>query len=151
MEALNELITFEEWMHTLRQLSLALWPFTFKLGDAISPKIFCSRTHISVRWPHDVTDKTTWESFSEFVPMLAYMNDTCFIDSSKERIQNNIDLANEFYKLHDIHINGSKSELIVLNPSNITEEQYVEMGREKIKSKPQTPRSDIWDMDIAQT
>lgn len=79
------------------------------------------------------------------------MDDTCFIDSSKERIQNNIDLANEFYKLHDIHINGSKSELVVLNPNNITEEQYVEMGREKIKSKPQTPRSDIWDMDIAQT
>ncbi|GBC16517.1 hypothetical protein RIR_jg32383.t1 [Rhizophagus irregularis DAOM 181602=DAOM 197198] len=34
MEALNELITFEEWMHTLRQLSLALWPFTFKLWNS---------------------------------------------------------------------------------------------------------------------
>jgi hypothetical protein len=40
-----------------------------------------------------------------------------------------IDIANEFYDLHDIDINGKKSELIVINATESIEEQTIRIGR----------------------
>jgi hypothetical protein len=63
------------------------------------------------------------------------MDDTCFIDSSQQRIQDTINLANEFYELHDIHINGRKSELIAINTSLAPHELYVTIRQENVVVK----------------
>src|SRR3954470_5870485 len=88
--------------------------------------------HISVQWPSDVSKPQTWLNHSESVSVLVYMDDTCFIDSSQQRIQDTINLANEFYELHDIYINGRKSELIAINPSLAPHEVYVTFGQENV-------------------
>src|SRR5438034_10287017 len=95
-------------------------------GDAISPllwRIFydpllsaiqsnqSKRGYLmNLSWPSNVTDVNTWTSHSAQIPIMAYMDDTIFIDSSKKRIQSSIDLATEFYDINDIFINGNKCD-----------------------------------------
>jgi hypothetical protein len=67
------------------------------------------------------------------VAIVAYMDDMAFTGTFREQTQHIIDIANTFYELHDIDINGSKSELIVINPSDPPEQRFVHMGRERTK------------------
>jgi hypothetical protein len=85
--------------------------------------------HMTQQWPCDINNKTSWQHYHINIPILAYMDDTTYIDSSRTRIQMSIDIANEFYDLHDIDINGKKSELIVFNSKEPLEEQNVCIGR----------------------
>ena len=47
--------------------------------------------------------------------VLAYADDTTWIAKSKDKLQKIVNIANEFYEINDIKINGKKSELVVLN------------------------------------
>src|SRR5256885_956878 len=47
---------------------------------------------------------------------------------NKEDIQQTIDISNEFFTINDIKINGDKSELIVLNSSQTTNNNCITMG-----------------------
>src|SRR5256886_1601128 len=58
----------------------------------------------------------------------AFADDTLFLGSNKEDIQRTIDTSNEFFAINDIKINGDKSELIVLNSSQLPEDEHVTMG-----------------------
>lgn len=68
-------------------------------------------------WPTDTTDLTTWTDYHINVSTSVYMDDTAWLDSSKDRLQSTLDIAARFYDLLDIKINHKKCELIVINPS----------------------------------
>ncbi|GET50235.1 hypothetical protein GLOIN_2v1790829 [Rhizophagus irregularis DAOM 181602=DAOM 197198] len=59
------------------------------------------------------------------------MDDTIFLESSRFRMQNIVDIANEFYIINDIDINAKKSELIIINPTVERHEQNIELGRDR--------------------
>ena len=120
-------------------------------GDALSPLlwwIFYDPLLVAIQstpglgytsnltWPHNVYNQDTWESFSTNVAVLAYMDDTIFAGASQSQTQRTIDLANSFYEMHDIDINGTKSELLVFNPSLPIEHQLIKMGREQTVIRP---------------
>ncbi|GES86307.1 reverse transcriptase family protein [Rhizophagus clarus] len=68
-------------------------------------------------WPHNPRDPNTWETFSHRIAASAYIDDTAWIDCTRNRIQHTLDMARSFYELVDININHKKCELIVINPS----------------------------------
>src|SRR6266542_3281350 len=57
------------------------------------------------------------------------MDDTCFLDSSRQRLQNSVDLANQFYHIHDIFINGDKCDLLAINPSTPKPQRNICIGQ----------------------
>src|SRR5437867_2730230 len=79
---------------------------------------------------NSVTNQNPTSTLSASIPVLAYMDDTSFISPAKTLIQAAIDTANEFYSIHDIHINGSKLELIVLNSDISEDEKWILVGQQ---------------------
>jgi hypothetical protein len=61
------------------------------------------------------------------------MDDTLFVDKCKADFQKSIDIAAEFYNIHDIDINTKKSEAIALNSSENAEDAFVVMGKDRSK------------------
>ena len=64
---------------------------------------------------------------------LAYIDDTVFLERSKIHLQLSINLANEFYDLNDIYINGPKCELLVINPSLPPDQRFILIGQDNVK------------------
>src|SRR3954468_4682513 len=58
--------------------------------------------HMTQQWPCDINNKASWQHYHINIPLLAYMDNTTYIDSSRSRIQVFIDIANKFYNIHDI-------------------------------------------------
>src|SRR5215207_852381 len=58
----------------------------------------------------------------------AYMNDTIWINKDFSTARKTIAMSNEFFQMNDVKINGSKSELLVINSKKEKEEQGVYMG-----------------------
>src|SRR6266536_4219338 len=88
---------------------------------------------MDIIWPSDVTDTNTWVSHSVHIPVMAYMDDTIFIDSSKKRIQASIDLATEFYNINDIFINSNKCDLVVINSHIPIADRFIHIGQQRSK------------------
>ncbi|CAB4429027.1 unnamed protein product [Rhizophagus irregularis] len=84
-------------------------------------------------WPTDIRDRSTWQQFRLRVPVIAYMDDTSYLDNSGDKIQASINIATQFYHFHDVDINGKKSELIVINPKLPRDDLYIIIGRDKSK------------------
>src|SRR6266498_3984248 len=117
-------------------------------GDAISPllwRIFYDPMLIAIQrkntaytmevpcW-NSVNDLHPTFTLSASIPVLAYMDDTSFISPAKTLLQAAIDTANEFYSIHDIHINGSKSDLIILNSDIPEDEKWILVGQQLDKA-----------------
>ncbi|GBB97962.1 hypothetical protein RclHR1_31030003 [Rhizophagus clarus] len=62
---------------------------------------------------------------------MAFMDDTIFIDHNLYDLQDSIDLADKFYRINDILINGKKSEFLAINPDVPKEELYISIGSER--------------------
>ncbi|CAB4416101.1 unnamed protein product [Rhizophagus irregularis] len=119
-------------------------------GDTISPllwRIFYDPLLVAIQqacnqqqgyemvntWPSDIQDRSTWQQYRLRVPVIAYMDDTSYLDSSGDKIQASINIATQFYHFHDVDINGKKSELIVINPKLPRDELYITIGRDNSK------------------
>ncbi|POG79223.1 hypothetical protein GLOIN_2v1765740, partial [Rhizophagus irregularis DAOM 181602=DAOM 197198] len=63
-----------------------------------------------------------------------YADDTQWIAKSKVEATKISLIANEFFDINDIKINGGKSEIIVVNPEDSNEnERFIEIGKNKDK------------------
>jgi len=72
---------------------------------------------MNVTWPTNVQSRIDWRTYDLTIPAQAYMDDTSFMGRSREDIQASVNIANQFYSIYDIFINGKKCDLIVINPS----------------------------------
>src|SRR6266498_1004136 len=70
---------------------------------------------MNITWPTNVQSRAEWRSYNLTIPAQAYMDDTSFMGRNREDIQASINIANQFYSIHDIFINGKKCDLIVIN------------------------------------
>ena len=87
--------------------------------------------HMSVEWPLDIQQPSGWKTLEVTIPVLAFMDDTCLMDRSRTRLQDSVDLANQFYHIHDIFINGDKCELVVINPTTPKAQRNVCIGQSR--------------------
>src|SRR6266496_5368050 len=90
---------------------------------------------MNITWPTNVQSRAEWRSYNLTIPAQAYMDDTSFMGRSREDIQASIKIANQFYSIHDIFINGKKCDLIVINPSIPKSIQSVIIGQDEILVK----------------
>jgi hypothetical protein len=58
---------------------------------------------ISCNWPTNPSDPNSWVKYRKKVEVTAYMDDTAFIESSKEGMQKFLNIANSFYNMMDIN------------------------------------------------
>src|SRR5437762_6234639 len=58
------------------------------------------------------------------------MDDTVWIDKSRCRLQDTVNLAQEFFTMWDIKININKCELLVINPSVHRDYRFITMGED---------------------
>ncbi|CAB5373723.1 unnamed protein product [Rhizophagus irregularis] len=64
----------------------------------------------------------------------AYADDTQWIAKSKNEARKITLIADEFFDINDIKINGEKSEIIVVNSEdNNEEERFIEIGKNRDK------------------
>jgi hypothetical protein len=67
---------------------------------------------------------------------IAYMDDTTWIASSKQNLQEILDEAKEFYQANDSQINSMKSVLLNINSTEEREQEnfvYAGTNREKVQ------------------
>ncbi|PKY36929.1 hypothetical protein RhiirB3_460749 [Rhizophagus irregularis] len=107
---------------------------TFIGGDAIQQACNYQQGYEMVNtWSTDIRDRSTWQQFRLRVPVIAYIDDMSYLDSSGDKIQASINIATQFYHFHDVDINGKKSELIVINFKLPRDDLYIIIGRDKSK------------------
>lgn len=74
---------------------------------------------MKVKWNPDLSvsqvEEVRKEELSISVSCMAYVDDTTWVSSSKDKLQEILDIAATFYKLNDSMINTLKSKLMVVN------------------------------------
>ncbi|CAG8852142.1 8065_t:CDS:2, partial [Gigaspora margarita] len=66
---------------------------------------------------------------------IAYANDTTWVASSKEQMQEIIRIAKDFYTMSHITINGKKTKLLVFNLKFKSQQQTIAIAKELIKAE----------------
>src|SRR5581483_4171452 len=82
---------------------------------------------MKVTWPSDTNDESSWKQYETTGAVAAYMDDTLYMDNSKQSLQIAVDTAGEFFRINDIKINAKKSDLIVINPSVVPDDRYIKV------------------------
>src|SRR5260364_386276 len=102
------------------------------------PLLWRIQNDLSVGYIAKVT-KFTWSETDRGkdirVSVLAYADDTTWIARSKNEIEKIIEMANQFFRINDIEINGKKSKLAVLNMLNTKEDRNVKFGDAIVKAE----------------
>ena len=93
---------------------------------------------INISWLSHVHNQKEWKNYDLTVPAQAYMDDTSFLGKNCQNFQASIDIANQFYQLHDIFINGKKCDLIVINLSIPQALRLVTIGQDRTVVKTTT-------------
>jgi len=90
----------------------------------------------STVWPSTIHNKLGNIQL-ENTSALAYADDTQWIAPSQAQAQRIVDISNEFFELNDIMINGSKTEILTINPEIPNyEDRHIFMGRDRTKILP---------------
>jgi hypothetical protein len=56
-----------------------------------------------------------------------------WIAKNKEQMEQTIQIAEEFFKINDIQINGKKSKLVIMNTKESIENRKIHLGDEWIQ------------------
>ena len=64
--------------------------------------------------------------------VLAYADDTTWIATSKKQMERTIEIAEQFFYINDIEINGSKSKLVVLNSGLLGQDKNISFCKAKL-------------------
>src|SRR5260363_181993 len=67
--------------------------------------------------------------------VVAFVDDTTWIASSKEQMERTIQIAEEFFRLNDIRINAKKSKLIICNTKKEKKERCIALGGKTVKEE----------------
>ncbi|GES87450.1 reverse transcriptase family protein [Rhizophagus clarus] len=119
-------------------------------GDALSPlmwQIFydpllmrlqnrrCEGYKMGIEWPTNICTRSTYKLEMQILAM-AYMDDTIYLDHSVTGVQESIDIADDFYRIHNIEVNGSKIDYIAINTSEEKDKCKVSIGCDQIEHCP---------------
>ncbi|GBB94377.1 hypothetical protein RclHR1_23430002 [Rhizophagus clarus] len=64
----------------------------------------------------------------------AYADDTQWIAKNKDKAEKIVSIANKFFDINDIKINGKKSEIIIVNPKESNkDDRSLKIGKNKDK------------------
>ena len=67
--------------------------------------------------------------------VVAFADDTTWIASSKEQMERTIQIAEDFFELNDIQINGKKSKLITVNSRESFNNSKIKLGEEWVQAE----------------
>ena len=81
-------------------------------------------------WP---ISPTLYKNYSLRIAAMAFADDTAWISSSKSGLDNIITITNQFFTLNDVQINGTKSELLVINSQLPVEDRFITMGSDNAR------------------
>src|SRR5690242_16395527 len=70
--------------------------------------------------------------------VVAFADDTTWIAKDKDQMEAILSIAEEFFRINDIQINGKKTKLITMNSSNKSENKRVFFGGEWIYEEKET-------------
>ncbi|GES94138.1 ribonuclease H-like domain-containing protein [Rhizophagus clarus] len=62
------------------------------------------------------------------ISVMAYMDDTIYLDHSVARVQESINIADDFYRLHNIEVNGPITDYIAINTAEERDKCKVLIG-----------------------
>src|SRR5688572_24683010 len=71
------------------------------------------------------------------------LDDTLWLDESKEGLQGTLNLSTEFFNINDVQINSFKSELLVINSSLSKEHTKVVMGSDNAEVQAKNKNQEI--------
>ncbi|GES89606.1 Down syndrome cell adhesion molecule-like protein Dscam2 [Rhizophagus clarus] len=88
---------------------------------------------MELKWPNNVFHNEK-RNIKIQTATSVYVDDTQWIAKSKNKAKKISLIADEFFDINDIKINGEKSKIIVVNPEDINEnERFLEIGKNKDK------------------
>ena len=88
---------------------------------------------MNVVWPNHIYQREEWNNYNLTIPAQAYMDNTSFLGRSHQDLQISINTTNQFYKMHDIFINGKKCNIIVINLSIPQALRSVVIGQDRME------------------
>jgi exonuclease III len=71
------------------------------------------------------------------IPMLVYMDDTNWLAKNKDDLSRSLDIAEEFYLMHNIQVNSKKSKLVVLNKRDKSDRKSIKFMGNLIEEEDQ--------------
>lgn len=74
------------------------------------------------------SSSNSWVDYRKRIAVTAYMDDTAFIETSKEGMQALLNIVNSFYNMMDIVINVKKCDLLIFNSPLSKDDNKVYLG-----------------------
>ncbi|GBB84140.1 hypothetical protein RclHR1_10790005 [Rhizophagus clarus] len=70
------------------------------------------------------------------ISVMTYIDDTIYLDHTVIRVQESIDIADDFYRIHNIEVNGLKTDYIAINTSEERDKCKVSIGFDRVEHYP---------------
>ncbi|GBC02443.1 hypothetical protein RclHR1_04620010 [Rhizophagus clarus] len=132
---LTDSVTARDGIDQGDALSPLMWrifydPLLVRLQDRVN-----SGYNMKIDWPSDIRHNDKY-SLEFNLPAMAYMDDTIYLDHTVDGIQASIDIAGDFYRIHDIEVNGPKTDYIAINAAAGKERNKVTIGKDRVEHTP---------------
>lgn len=82
---------------------------------------------MSFVWPSNTNDESSWKWYETKTVVVAYIDDTIYMDNNKQSLQIAVDTASKFFSINDIKINAKKSDFIIIHLFVAPDDQYIKI------------------------